>query len=190
MLPQKDPYLSHHLVENQLKKQVRKESECETIVFLSVFDPALTMPAPRHPDDLQAAVIRFQQQQPEFEERVAREIQTACKAYDDEREIQMREMEELQDKIAEALQRVDPKAEWEFFASRTENSLIDPHAPQRSIDAIQFPGQNHASTTPLKVGFLERKKRFSKKYTESFYVLTPSGYLHERRSSYVLLGSS
>lgn len=26
MLPQKDPYLSHHLVENQLKKQVRKES--------------------------------------------------------------------------------------------------------------------------------------------------------------------
>ena len=154
-------------------------------VFLSVFDPALTMPAPRHPDDLQAAVIRFQQQQPEFEERVAREIQTACKAYDDEREIQMREMEELQDKIAEALQRVDPKAEWEFFASRTENSLIDPHAPQRSVDAIQFPGQNHASTNPLKVGFLERKKRFSKKYTESFYVLTPSGYLHERRSSCV-----
>ncbi|GAA5875931.1 hypothetical protein JCM3774_005821 [Rhodotorula dairenensis] len=159
MLPQKDPYLSHHLVENQLKKQVRKEN------------------------DLQTAVIRFQQQQPAFEEAVARDIQTACKAYDDEREIQMREVEELQDKIAEALQRVDPKAEWEFFASRTENSLIDPHAPQRSIDAIQFPGQNHASTTPLKVGFLERKKRFSKKYTESFYVLTPSGYLHERRSS-------
>ncbi|GAA5984221.1 hypothetical protein JCM10908_006099 [Rhodotorula pacifica] len=159
MLPQKDPYLSHHLVENQLKKQVRKEN------------------------DLQAAVIRFQQQQPAFEESVAKDIQAATKVYDEEREVQIREVEELQDRIAEALQRVDPKAEWEFFASRTENSLIDPHAPQRSIDAIQFPGQNHASTSPLKVGFLERKKRFSKKYTESFYVLTPSGYLHERHSS-------
>ncbi|POY74537.1 hypothetical protein BMF94_2297 [Rhodotorula taiwanensis] len=159
MLPQKDPYLSHHLVENQLKKQVRKEN------------------------DLQAAVIRFQQQQPAFEENVAKDIQAACKIYDEEREVQLREVEELQEKISEALQRVDPRAEWEFFASRTENSLIDPHAPQRSISAIQFPGQNHASTNPLKVGHLERKKRFSKKYTESFYVLTPSGYLHERRTS-------
>ena len=41
---------------------------------------------------------------------------------------------------------------------------------------------NHASTQPLREGYLERKKRFTKKYTESYYVLTPSGYLHERRS--------
>jgi len=32
MLPQKDPYLSHHIVENQLKKQVHKESESQLLL--------------------------------------------------------------------------------------------------------------------------------------------------------------
>lgn len=35
MLPQKDPYLSHHIVHNQLKKQVHKESESRHVSPLS-----------------------------------------------------------------------------------------------------------------------------------------------------------
>ncbi|BGP24876.1 hypothetical protein JCM10295v2_003796 [Rhodotorula toruloides] len=159
MLPQKDPYLSHHIVQNQLKKQVHKEN------------------------DLQAALIRFQQQQPAFEEGVSKQIQSACKLYEDARQTYVQEIDELQKTIAAALQRVEPDFEWKYFTSRTENSLIDPATPLRSVEAIQFPGQNHASTSPLKEGYLERKKRFSKKYTEAYYVLTPSGYLHERKSS-------
>ncbi|GJN90575.1 hypothetical protein Rhopal_003587-T1 [Rhodotorula paludigena] len=159
MLPQKDPYLSHHIVHNQLKKQVHKEN------------------------DLQAALIRFQQQQPQFEENISRSIQSAAKLYEEAHQTEVKEVQALHEKIAAALQRVEPDAEWKFYLSRSDNTLIDPETPFRSIDAIQFPGQNHASTAPLKEGHLERKKRFSKKYTESYYVLTPSGYLHERRSS-------
>ncbi|GAA5921700.1 hypothetical protein JCM1841_007095 [Sporobolomyces salmonicolor] len=159
MLPQKDPYLSHNLVLNQLKKQVLKEN------------------------DLQLAMIRFQQQQPGFEENIARSIQSATKLYEDARVGHAQELETLHVKIASALQRVEPTAEWNFFTSRPENSLIDPNTPTRSVEAINFPGMNHGSTQPLKEGYLERKKRFTKKYTESYYVLTPSGYLHERRSS-------
>lgn len=120
---------------------------------------------------------------PAFEGGVSKQIQSACKLFEDARHTQVQEIEELQQKIAAALQRVEPDFEWKYFSSRTENSLIDPETPLRSIDAIQFPGQNHASTAPLKEGYLERKKRFSKKYTEAYYVLTPSGYLHERKSS-------
>ncbi|BGP32311.1 hypothetical protein JCM10296v2_004092 [Rhodotorula toruloides] len=159
MLPQKDPYLSHHIVQNQLRKQVHKEN------------------------DLQAALIRFQQQQPAFEEGISKQIQSACKLYEEARQTHVQEIDELQKTIATALQRIEPDFEWKYFMSRTENSLIDPETPLRSVEAIQFPGQNHASTTPLKEGYLERKKRFSKKYTEAYYVLTPSGYLHERKSS-------
>ncbi|GAA5875669.1 hypothetical protein JCM1840_003169 [Sporobolomyces johnsonii] len=159
MLPQKDPYLSHNLVLNQLKKQVLKEN------------------------DLQLAMIRFQQQQPAFEENIARSIQSATKLYEDARLAHTKHLDTLHLKIASALQRVEPTAEWNFFASRPENSLIDPNTPTRSVDAINFPGMNHGSTQPLKEGYLERKKRFTKKYTESYYVLTPSGYLHERKSS-------
>ncbi|GAA5992591.1 hypothetical protein JCM5350_003663, partial [Sporobolomyces pararoseus] len=158
MLPQKDPYLSHHLVENQLKKQVHKEN------------------------DLQAALIRFQQQQASFEEGIAKSIQSACKLYEDARKTHVEELNEVHATIASALQRVDPKAEWEHYISQESTSLIDPNTPSRSIAAITFPGMNHASTQPLREGYLERKKRFTKKYTESYYVLTPSGYLHERRS--------
>ncbi|GAA5946355.1 hypothetical protein JCM3775_004767, partial [Rhodotorula graminis] len=159
MLPQKDPYLSHHIVENQLKKQVHKEN------------------------DLQAALIRFQQQQPQFEETVSKSIQSAAKLYNEAQLTHAKEVAELQEKIATALQRVEPTHEWEFYTSRDDTTLIDPNTPLRSIEAISFPGMNHASTTVLKEGFIERKKRFSKKYTESYYVLTPSGYLHERKSS-------
>lgn len=146
----------------------------------------LTHPLPRRlADDLQAALIRFQQQQPQFEENVSRSIQSAAKLYEEAHQTEVKEVQALHEKIAAALQRVEPDAEWKFYLSRSDNTLIDPETPFRSIDAIQFPGQNHASTAPLKEGYLERKKRFSKKYTESYYVLTPSGYLHERRSSYV-----
>ncbi|GAA5882480.1 hypothetical protein JCM16303_001757 [Sporobolomyces ruberrimus] len=159
MLPQKDPYLSHSLVQNQLKKQVLKEN------------------------DLQAALIRFQQQQAQFEENIAKQIQSACKLYEDARKTHVDELAEVQTTIASALQRVDPKAEWEHYISQETTVLIDPNTPTRSVSAINFPGLNHASTQPLREGYLERKKRFTKKYTESYYVLTPSGYLHERRSS-------
>ncbi|GAA5894220.1 uncharacterized protein JCM6883_003753 [Sporobolomyces salmoneus] len=158
MLPQKDPYLSHSLVQNQLKKQVHKEN------------------------DLQAALIRFQQQQASFEEGIAKSIQSACKLYEDARKTHVEELTKVHTTIAEALQRVDPKAEWEHYINQESTNLIDPNTPSRSISAINFPGMNHASTHPLREGYLERKKRFTKKYTESYYVLTPSGYLHERRS--------
>lgn len=137
------------------------------------------------PDDLQAALIRFQQQQPQFEENIAKSIQSAADLYNKALLVEQKEVAALQEKIADALQRVDADAEWKFYTSRQETTLIDPNTPLRSIDAIAFPGQNHASTSPIKEGYLERKKRFSKKYTESYYVLTPSGYLHERRSACV-----
>ncbi|GAA6060981.1 hypothetical protein JCM10212_000667 [Sporobolomyces blumeae] len=158
MLPQKDPYLSHSLVANQLKKQVHKEN------------------------DLQAALIRFQQQQAEFEEGIVKSIQSACRLYEEARQTHVEEISELHTTIASALQRVDPRAEWEHYISQETTALIDPNTPSRSISAITFPGLNHASTKPIREGYLERKKRFTKKYTEGYYVLTPSGYLHERKS--------
>lgn len=116
---------------------------------------------------------------------MSKSIQSAAKLYNDAQLTHAKEVAELQETIATALQRIEPTHEWEFYKSRDDTTLIDPNTPLRSVDAISFPGQGHASTSVLKEGFIERKKRFSKKYTESYYVLTPSGYLHERKSSCV-----
>jgi hypothetical protein len=163
MLPQKDPYLAHHIVENQMKKQVHKEN------------------------DLQSALIRFQQQQPAFEEGVSRKIQSSIKLYEDARLSTLEEIEGLHKRIASSLQRTTPEFEWQFYLNTTDNKLVDPSTPLRSAEAINFPGLGHASTKAIKEGYLERKKRFSKSYKESYYVLTPSGYLHERKSRCVVV---
>lgn len=47
------------------------------------------------------------------------------------------------------------------FATK-DVSKIEPNTPLRSVDAIVFPGQNHAATIPIKMGPLERKKRYTK----------------------------
>ncbi|KAK4700873.1 hypothetical protein P7C70_g5371, partial [Phenoliferia sp. Uapishka_3] len=158
MMAKDDPYITHQYTSTQLTNQVHKEN------------------------DLQAALIRFQQQQPAYESGIVQSIQTACKNYDEARAIQQAEIEKVQHTVAAALQRISPSAEYEYYASH-EGAVLDPNTPFRSADAITFPGQNHASTIPIKEGILERKKRFTKSYKEAHYVLTASGYLHERRST-------
>ncbi|SCV72148.1 BQ2448_4842 [Microbotryum intermedium] len=158
MLPQYDPYLTHSLVQTQLKKQVHKEN------------------------GLQAALIRFQQQQPAFEESIAKSIQSACKLFDEAKATKDAEFAKLTKAISESLQKVSPTAEYEFWSSK-EGALLDVNAPTRSVDAVVFPGLDHVSSQSIKEGHLERKKRFTKSYSESYYILTPSGYLHERKTS-------
>ena len=77
---------------------------------------------------------------------------------------------------------LEPNAEWIAFASRSDH-LLDPDTPLRNPETIDYPGKEDPSVIPVHQGMLERKKRFTNAYKESFYVLTPAGYLHEHGSS-------
>lgn len=183
MLPQHDPYLGHIAVSKQLTKQVHKESKSRRIP--SALIPRRCSRSPPRPslaDDYQAALIRFQQQQPTFEETIAKNIQSAARLYEEAKKTRDADIAASHHKISELLQSVSPTAEYEFYSSQ-EGTVLDPNTPSRSVNAISFPGLNHASSKPIKEGHLERKKRFTKSYKESYYVLTPSGYLHERTTS-------
>lgn len=158
MLPQHDPFITHHQAHSQLTKQVHMEN------------------------DLQRALIRFQQQQPEFEATIVKNLQSAVTLFDEAKAAKQKEIEAVEAKISAALHRVTPEAEYEFFKTR-EGAVIDPNSPQRNAEAVTFPGFKHGSTIPIKQGYLERKKRFTKSYKESYYSLTPSGYLHERKTN-------
>lgn len=59
----------------------------------------------------------------------------------------------------------------------------DPVCPPALPQHIDYPGKEDPSVVPVHVGMLERKKRFTKAYKESYYVLTPAGYLHEYATS-------
>jgi len=84
--------------------------------------------------------------------------------------------------MGQLMRSVAPTTEWIAFASRSEY-LLDPDTPLRNPMTINYPGKDDPSVIPVHQGILERKKRYTKTYKESFYILTPAGYLHEHLSS-------
>lgn len=83
------------------------------------------------------------------------------------------------------VQAVPGDFEWNSFAARASDRLANPADAPRSVDAIQFPNMDHASTRPLIEGSLKRKSRnkLSWGYSTAYYVVTPARFLHEFRDS-------
>ena len=80
--------------------------------------------------------------------------------------------------MGQMMRSVAPTTEWTAFASRSEY-LLDPDTPLRNPMTINYPGKDDPSVIEVHSGILERKKRFTKTYRESFYCLTPSGWMHQ-----------
>ena len=74
-----------------------------------------------------------------------------------------------------------PDHEWISFSARF-NHLLDPDKPLRNHETINYPSKE-ASVFAVHSGYLERKTRFTRAYCEKYFVLTPSGFLHEYSSS-------
>lgn len=79
--------------------------------------------------------------------------------------------------------------EWISFSARSDH-LLDPDTPLRNPATINYPSKEDPSVVAVHTGYLERKKRFTRTYRESYFVLTPSGFLHEYSSSDPMLGTS
>lgn len=76
-------------------------------------------------------------------------------------------------------QAMDPLFEWNHFVQRKSDLLIDPNAPERTIDSIAFPNKGHSLTQPLLQGRLERRSGLIKSWSAAFYAISPAGFLHE-----------
>jgi hypothetical protein len=76
-------------------------------------------------------------------------------------------------------QRIPSDFEWNGFIQRNSAVLIDPHAPPRSMTNVSFPNQGHKATQPLLAGSLDRKGKLMRKFDTSYYVVTPSKFLHQ-----------
>lgn len=131
---------------------------------------------------LQKSIIIMQQNSAHFEEGVVRSIQSAWQTFD---EWQSRMSTAVQDTwrvLGQSMAALAPDSEWISFAGRSDH-LLDPDTPLRNPDTIEYPSKEDPSVVPLHTGMLERRKRFTRSYRESYFVLTASGYLHEFASS-------
>jgi len=158
MNPSEDPYIVHRGVYHRLGKQIMEENNN------------------RH--DLISVQNNFAQ----FETHIVEVIQQTMASFNQFVGGQAQKAEQLYADMVGTAQRIPPDFEWSRFVDRDGNMLIDPNSPERTIDAIAFPNQNHKATKPMIEGTLERKSRNKLSmsgYSSGYYVVTPSKYLHE-----------
>jgi hypothetical protein len=156
--PSNDPYVLQRGVYYRLNKQVLEENN--------------------NKHNLIAVQNNFAQ----FESHVVEVIQQAMMSFNQFVGGQAQRTQALyQDMLAQG-QQIPPDFEWQRFVGRSGHMLVNPNEPDRSVDAISFPNQNHKSTKPLIEGTLERKSRNKLSmhgYSTGYYVVTPSRFLHE-----------
>ena len=152
-----DPYVVKRGVLHRLHKQVMEENG--------------------HRNDL----IGVQNSFHDFESHIIRVLQQAIEAFTQLAGGQGDKQRALYADMLGAAQRVPHDLEWTAFVARSRDRLVDPNEPPRSVEAIAFPNMDHAGARPLVEGSLERKSRnkLSWGHQTGYYVVTPSGYLHE-----------
>ncbi|KAJ7438204.1 hypothetical protein B0H11DRAFT_2105399 [Mycena galericulata] len=153
-----DPYVANTAVVRQLTKQVHEENL------------------------LQKSIIIMQQNSAHFEEGIVRAIQSAWQTYDEWQARATSSIAQTHSEVAAHMAALAPDREWLAFSGRSDH-LLDPETPLRNPSTITYPSKDDPSVAPVHSGLLERKKRYTRAYRESFFVLTPAGFLHEYASS-------
>jgi hypothetical protein len=158
MSSHQDPHVVHRQVIHRLNKQILEENNNKR--------------------DLIAVQENFST----FENHIIEVIQQAMMTFDQLVGGQTQKTQNMYADMLAAVQRVPMDFEWANFTVRNAHLLQDPSSSDRTIDAVNFPNQGHKSTEPLIEGTLSRKSRNKLSmagYTTSYYVVTPSKFLHE-----------
>ena len=131
---------------------------------------------------LQKSIIIMQQNSAHFEEGIVRAIQSAWQTFDEWQSRMSVGVQDVWRGLSTHMASLAPDREWIAFSARSDH-LLDPETPLRNPELIHYPSKDDPSVIPVHTGHMERKKRFTRTYRESYFVLTPSGFLHEYASS-------
>ncbi|KAF3902590.1 hypothetical protein ABW21_db0207904 [Orbilia brochopaga] len=153
--PANDPYIIQRGVQHHLHKQILEENA--------------------HKKDLLDVQNNFLT----FEKHVLTTMRSALSQFFQVVSQQTDKNRQLYGDINANFQNIPDEFEWTNFTVRSAEILIDPTTPDRKLDNIKFPNQDHRSSTPLVNGLLQRKGKIMKSYDAYHYAVTPAGYLHE-----------
>lgn len=153
--PTQDPYIIQRGVQHHLHKQVLEENA--------------------HRKD----ILDVQNNFLSFEKHVITTLQGAAGAFFTAVGGQSDKTKQLYGDITANLQNIPQEFEWTNFLTRSSDILVDPKTPNRSLEAIKFPNQDHRSTQPLVNGLLQRKGKVMRSYDTYHYAVTPAGFFHE-----------
>ncbi|RPD69733.1 hypothetical protein L226DRAFT_539559 [Lentinus tigrinus ALCF2SS1-7] len=153
-----DPYVANQAVARQLVKQVHTENALQKSLLLTQASSAM------------------------FEASLIQALQSAWATFNEWRTRMDTSVGDIWNNLHRDMSALPPDREWIAFAAR-EDHLVDPETPLRDPQVINYPSKDDPSVIPVHTGMMERKKRYTRTYRESYYVLTPAGFLHEYASS-------
>ena len=124
----------------------------------------------------------MQQNSAHFEEGIVRAVQSAWQTFDEWQSRMSTAVQDTWRTLGQHMAALAPDREWISFSARSDH-LLDPETPLRNPEHIMYPSKEDPCVIPVHTGLMERKKRFTRSYRESYFVLTPAGFLHEYASS-------
>ncbi|KAF8173181.1 hypothetical protein K438DRAFT_1850657 [Mycena galopus ATCC 62051] len=139
-----DPYVANAAVLRQLTHQVHEENL------------------------LQKSIIIMQQNSAHFEEGIVRALQSAWATYDEWLARMAASLSTTQTALTTHFASLAPDREWLAFSGRSDH-LLDPETPLRNPTDIRYPSKDDPSVGAVHTGLLERKKRYTRAYRESFF---------------------
>lgn len=116
----------------------------------------------------------MQQNSAHFEEGIVRAIQSAWQTFDDWQARASVSIQETWRIMGGQMAELAPDREWLTFSARSDH-LLDPDTPLRNPETVIYPNKDDPSAQAVHTGLMERKKRFTRTYRESYFVLSPAG---------------
>ncbi|KAL3230804.1 Phosphatidylinositol 4,5-bisphosphate-binding protein SLM2 [Nakaseomyces bracarensis] len=155
----KDPYLMKIALDSQIKRQLSEENF------------------------LHEAYINLQTSARELEVIIVTNIQNAFRTLAQILGNQSKIIEDqLVSRLLGTFLSVSPSLEWDNFIIRDTINFISLDTPMRRFRDIEYFGKDDPLTTVIQSGYLERRSKYLKSYSNGFYVLTPN-FLHEFKTS-------
>lgn len=158
LVPKHDPFLLKFSLNKQITRQVNEENY------------------------LLEAFLNIQTSGKELERVVVQEIQQALNMFGRLTGIAAQNIQDLlTNKILSGFVAKEATAEWESFITRDPN-FVDPNMKLRNVNELEYPNMHSSLAHDIRSGYLERRSKYLKSYSKSWYVLTPS-FLHEFKSN-------
>ena len=150
-----DPYLAKIVLDRQIRRQLNEENF------------------------LHEAFNNLQNSGRELERVVVMELQNAMTIYAKllGKEAQLT-FDALISKLDTGFFNKELNFEWDNFISKNSSTFVLPNIPMRKMSDIVYKHQNNPINLQIRSGYLERRSKFLKTYSQGFYVLT-GNYLHE-----------
>lgn len=127
-------------------------------------------------NEMLSLTLKWQEKAREIEVDVFDQIKKCIKTWEDAKIEFLKTDLEATANTGKKSSALKSDAEWNFF--KTLHHLLPPKTAPIALEP-QYEGRNHESTVAIKSGHLERKKRFSQNWKKAYFILTPSGFLHE-----------